>query len=144
MAGLGDTRSLLLLSQGSILCSNSCSLGPSRRLGDQLMPSCPSTCPLSCLPLGQIWCRYSPLGRMTYMTRLRTLLIPGCGGFKTNFTRALEFPSLSSMAVESSSTALVLCLTADPSPLWVSLDLGWEGEVYRVRGLGLCCKDTWT
>ena len=89
---------------------------------------CPSTHPLSCLPLGQIWCRCSPLGRMTYMTRLRTLLVPGCGGFRTNFKRALEVPSLSSMAVESSNTAWVLCPTADPSPLWVSLDPGWEGR----------------
>ena len=78
------------------------------------------------------------------MSRLRTLLVPGCGGFRTGFTRALEVPSRSSMAVESSSTALVLCPTADPSPLWVSLDPGWEGKGYRVRGLGLCCKETWT
>ena len=144
VADLGHTRGLLLLSQGSVLSSSSCSLGPFRKLGDQLVPSCPSTCPLSCLPLGQIWCRSSPLGRMTSMTRLRTLLAPGCGGFRTDFTRALDAPSLSSMAVESSSTALVLCPTADPSPLWVSLDAGWEGKGYRVRGLHLCSKETWT
>ena len=144
LAGLGDTLGLLLLSQGSVLCSSSCSLGPFRKLGGQLMPSCPCTRPLSSLPLGQIWCRSSPLGRMTSMSRLRTLLVPGCGGFRTNFTRALEVPSRSSMAVESSSTALVLCPTTDPSPLWVSLDPGWEGKGYRVRGLGLGGKETWT
>ena len=144
LAGLGDTRGLLFLSQGSVLCSSSCSLGPFRKLGDQLVPSCPSTHPLSFLPLGQIWCRSSPLGRMTSMTRLRTLLAPGCGGSRTDFTRALNAPSRSSMAVESSSTALVLCPTADPSPLWVSLDPGWEGKGYCVRGLGLCSKETWT
>ena len=143
MTGLGDTQGLLLLSQGSVLCSSSCSLGPFRRLGDQLMPSCPSMHPLSYLPLGQLWCRSSPLGRMTSMSRLRTLLVPGCGGFRTDFTRALEAPSRSSIAVESSSSALVLCPATDPSPLWVSVDLGWEGKGYCVRGLGLCCKDTW-
>ena len=78
------------------------------------------------------------------MSRLRTLLVPGCDGFRTDFTRTLEAPSRSSMAVESSSTALVLCPTADPSPLWVSLDPGWEGKGYRVRGLGLGGKETWT
>ena len=43
------------------------------------------------------------------------------------------------MAVESSSTVLVLCPTAYPSPPWVSLDLGWGrevGEGFRARGLG--------
>ena len=71
------------------------------------------------------------------MNRLRTLGIPGCGGSRTTLTRALEAPSLSSMAVESSSTALVLCPTADPSPLWVSLDPGWEGEVLQSKRPGL-------
>ena len=144
LAGLGDTRGLLFLSQGSVLCSSSCSLRPFSRLGYQIVLSCLSTHPLSCLPLGQIWCRSSPLGRMTYLTRLRTLLAPGCGGSRTDFTRALNAPSRSSMAVESSSTALVLCPTADPSPLWVSLDPGREGKGYCVRGLGLCSKETWT
>ena len=143
MAVLGDPRGLLLLVQGPVLSPSSCSLAPFKRLEDQPVSSCPSTRPLSCLLLGQIWCQSSPLGRMTYMTRLRTLLVPGCGGFRTDFKRALEVPSLSSMAVESSSTAWVLCPTADPSPLWVSLDPGWEGKGYRVRGLGLCCKETW-
>ena len=137
MTGLGDTQGLLLLSQGSVLCSSSCSLGPSRKLGDQLMPSCPSMRPLSCLPLGQIWCRSSPLGRMTSMSRLRTLLVPGCDGFRTDFTRTLEAPSRSSMAVESSSTALVLCPTAGPSPPWVSLDSGWERKGLHSQGLKL-------
>ena len=118
VADLGHTRGLLLLSQGSVLSSSSCSLGPFRKLGDQLVPSCPSTRPLSCLPLGQIWCRSSPLGRMTSMTRLRTLLAPGCAGSRTDFRRSREAPFRSSMA------ALVLCPTAGPSPLWVSLDPG--------------------
>ena len=118
LAGLGDTRGLLFLSQGSVLCYSSCSLGPFRKLGDQLVPSCPSTHPLSCLPLGQIWCRSSPLGRMTSMTRLRTLPAPGCAGSRTDFRGSREAPSCSSMV------ALVLCPTAGPSPLWVSLDPG--------------------
>ena len=71
------------------------------------------------------------------MTRLRTLGVPGCGGSKTDFTRALEAPSISFMAMESSSTALVLCPTADPSPLWMSLDSGWEGEVLQSKRPGL-------
>ena len=144
MAGLGHTRGLLLLSQGSVLCSSSCLLRPFSRPGYQIVLSCLSTHPLSCLPLGQIWCRSSPLGRMTYLTRLRTLLVSGCGGFRTDFTRALEAPSCSSIAVESSSAALVLCPATHPSPLWVSLDPGWEGKGYCVRGLGLCSKETWT
>ena len=78
------------------------------------------------------------------MTRLRTLLVPGCGGFRTDFRRALEVPSLSSITVESSSTTLVLCCIADLSPLWMNLDPGWEGKCYGLRGLGLCCKETWT
>ena len=71
------------------------------------------------------------------MIRLRTLRVPGCGGSRTDFTRALEAPSLSSMAVESSSTALVLCPTADQSPLWVSLYPGWAGEVLQSKRPGL-------
>ena len=124
MADLGHTQGLLLLSQGSVLCSSSCSLGAFRKLGDQLMPSCPSLHPLSYLPLGQLWCRSSPLGRMTSMTRLRTLLAPDCAGSRTDFRRSQEAPCHSSMAVESSNTALVLCPTSGPSPLWVSLDPG--------------------
>ena len=92
--------------------------GSLQEASDQLVPSCPSTRPLSCLPLGQIWCRSSPLGRMTSMTRLRTLPAPGCAGSRTDFRGSREAPSCSSMA------ALVLCPTAGPSPLWVSLDPG--------------------
>ena len=42
IAGLGDTRGLLLLAQGSVLYPNSWSLGPCRKLGDKLAPSCTS------------------------------------------------------------------------------------------------------
>ena len=71
------------------------------------------------------------------MTRLRTLGVPGCLGSRTDFTRALVVPSLSTMAVESSSTALVLCPTADPSPRWLSLDPGWKREVLQSKRPGL-------
>ena len=69
------------------------------------------------------------------MTRLRILLAPGCAGSRMDFRRSWEAPSRSFMAVESSSTALVLCPTASPSPLWVSLDPGLEwGKGYRAKG----------
>ena len=71
------------------------------------------------------------------MTRLRTPLAPGCTGSRTDFERPRDSPSRSSTAVESSSTALVLCPTAGPSPPWVSLDPGWEGEGLHNKGLGL-------
>ena len=51
--------------------------------------------------------------------------------------RAVEALFCSSMAVESSSTALVLCPTTDLSPLWLSLNPGMEVEGLQGKGPGL-------
>lgn len=88
------------------------------------------------LSLGYLWCQSSPLGRMSYFTKLRTVLAPGCAGSRTGCKRSCVFPFRSSMAAVSSSTALVFYPTAGPSPLWVSQDPGGERGGYRERGLG--------
>lgn len=87
-------------------------------LGASHMPS------LLCIPPGQIWYQFSPSGRMIYMTKLRTLMAPGCAGSRTGCRRSWVSPSRSSTAVASSSTPLVFYPTAGPSPLWVSQDPG--------------------
>lgn len=97
---------------------------------------------LLCLLPGQLWCQSSPLGRMTYLTKLRTLLAAGCAGPRTGCRRSWVFPSRSSMAVASSSTALVSCPTAGPSPLWVSQDPSWEQVGYRKTGWAVSCEGT--
>jgi len=76
---------------------------------DQLVPSCPSTCPLSCLLLGQLWCRSSPLERMTCLTRLRTFLAPGCTGSRNKFWRSWELPFCTFLAVVFYSFCLIPC-----------------------------------
>lgn len=80
-----------------------------------------------CLPPGQLWCPFSPLGRMNCLTRLITLLAPGCVVSRTVCRRSWALPSHFSTAVVSSSTALASYPTAGPSPPWVSQDPGWEG-----------------
>lgn len=91
---------------------------------------------LLCLPPGQLWYQYSPLWRMTSLTKSRTLLAPCCAGSRTGCRESRVSPSRYSMAVASFSTALVFYPTAGPSPLWISQDPGWEWVGCRERGLG--------
>ncbi|XP_045872019.1 2-acylglycerol O-acyltransferase 2 isoform X1 [Meles meles] len=86
---------------------------------------------------GQLWCRSSLSGRMNSLTRLRTLLAPGCAGSRTGCRRSWASPSRSSTAVVSSSTALVSYPTASPSPLW------WESPL-RCRRHRTPRRKRWT
>lgn len=72
---------------------------------------------------------------MTYLTKLKTVLAPGCAVSRTGYRRSWVSPFHSSMAVGSSSTALVLYPTAGPSPLWVSQDTGLSGLQGKEPGL---------
>ena len=125
----------LLAVHGSVLCSSSCSLGPYRRLGDQLMSSCPYTHPLSCLPLSRAALVLIFFGENDIYDQVENS--PESWWLQDQLHRAVEALFCSSMAVESSSTALVLCPTTDLSPLWLSLDPGREVEELQGKGPGL-------